>query len=109
MLSINWKPDTIEEAMRALDEGLSSDAQKTIINLKEDQVIRCHMGLGMWIRNNWDLWSGGPLKDHLQAKGFMHPDDMSMSLIREWWARKNGRPSTMQAEIKKYAEYWEKK
>lgn len=108
MNKIGWKPVTVDEVMKALSEVLTSKEQAELVASKKDKLIWYHHGLGRWMRNNWDLWQGGPLLEHMKSLGFQHPDDMSQSLIEEYWARQNNLPSTMQEDIKKYAEYWEK-
>jgi len=108
MNKLSWKPSTIDECMRAFSEMLTPEEQMEVTRFSKSELIRYHHGLGQWIRNNWDLWKGGPLLEHMKSIGFKHPDDMSMSLIEEWWARMNKQPSSMQEDIKKYAEFWEK-
>lgn len=102
------KPETLDQCMSALTELLSEEDQAEILKMSEDDVGGMHMGLGMWIRNNWDLWKGGPLLEHMKSLGFIHPDDMSHSILIEFWNRMNNQPSQLQEDIKKYAEYWEK-
>ena len=108
MKKIDWKPVTIEECMKALQEVLAPDEQIQITKFSEDELHKCHHGLGQWIRNNWDLWAGGPLKTHMESLGFIHPDDMSSSIIKEFWNRMNKLPSSLQEEIKSYKEFWSK-
>jgi hypothetical protein len=108
MKKLDWKPTTVDECMRAFGELLSPVEQMEVTLMSKDELIQCHHGLGRWVRNNWGLWEGGALLDHMKSLGFIHPDDISMSLIREWWARMNKVPSIMSDEIKRYAEYWEK-
>lgn len=102
------KPTTLEEAIKAFDDILTPEEQVEVISMTEKELIQCHHGLGRWIRNNWNLWQGGPLLEHMRDMGFRHPDDISQSMIREYWCRKNNLPSTMAEDIKKYTEYWEK-
>jgi hypothetical protein len=103
------KPTTLEECMAALTQALSEEDRLWLAQMKEEDLITTHHSVGGWIRNNWDLWKGGLLLEHLKSLGFIHPDDMSSSIIREWWARNNNKPSTLQQDIKEYAEYWSKK
>jgi hypothetical protein len=35
------------------------------------------MSLGLWIRNNWGLWSGSRLQAYFRNLGINHPDSMS--------------------------------
>lgn len=108
MKKIDWTPTTLDECMTALGEILTPEEQMMVTQMTKDDLIQCHHGLGRWIRNNWGLWQGGPLLEHMKAMGFKHPDDISQSIIEEWWARMNNKPSTMQADIQEYKEYWEK-
>ena len=102
------KPASLDECMSALQEVLTTEEQAEVIGMTKDELIQCHHGLGRWIRNNWDLWKGGALFDYMKKLGFIHPDDMSMSIIREYWARMNKIPSTIETEIKEYKDYWNK-
>ena len=110
MNKLNWVPTTVDECMKAFFELLTLEEQADLIQTPgKDKLIVYHHGLGQWIRNNWGLWQGGPLLDHMKSLGFKHPDDMSQSLIEEWWSRMNFLPSSMEEDIKKYAEYWKDK
>jgi hypothetical protein len=80
-----------------------------LADMTEDEMGMTHHGLGQWIRNNWDLWKGGPLADHMKSLGFTHPDDMSHSIIKEFWNRLNKRNSELEKDAAHYAEYWAKK
>jgi len=109
MNKIGWVPATVDECMKAFSELLTLEEQAELIASTHDDLIWYHHGLGRWIRNNWGLWQGGPLLDHMKSLGFKHPDDMSQTLIEEWWSRMNATPSVMEEKIKKYAEYWKEK
>lgn len=109
MNKLGWKPTTVEEAIKAFNEMLTPEEQAQVAMMPKDELGILHHGLGQFIRNNWELWQPDkPLTQHLQALGFQHADDMSMSLIHEWWARMNNLPSTMEEEIKYYNAFWEK-
>lgn len=102
------KPTTIEECMTALIELLSQEEKINLLKMSEDEMGMTHHGLGQWIRNNWDLWKGGPLLEHMKSLGFIHQDDMSHSIIKEFWNRLNNRPSQIQEDIAYYADFWKK-
>lgn len=101
-------PSNIDEAMKALMEKLSPEDQLAIARMTEDDVGQLHHSLGQWIRNTWGLWSGSPLQDHMTALGFTHADDMSGSLLREFWARMNHLPSKIAEEVEYYKKFWAK-
>ncbi len=101
-------PSTLDEAITGLMQILSVEDQVAITRMTEDEVGHLHHGLGQWIRNNWGLWQGGPLLEHMKSLGFIHPDDMSSSILREFWSRMNKLPSKIAEEIEEYKEYWDK-
>jgi hypothetical protein len=101
-------PTTFEEAMVALTKILSPEEQIELTKGTREDLYRYHHGLGRWMRNNWGLWSGGPLAAQMTSLGFTHADDMSGSLIKEFWLRMNNLPSELERDIKEYKEFWEK-
>lgn len=73
----------------------------------EDCASSVHMGFGMWIRNTWGLWRGGPLQTDLQARGFTHPDDMSGVILQCWCHDQRGETCDVDAIQAEFAAYWE--
>ena len=101
-------PTNLEEAMVALTKILSPEEQIKLTKGSRDDLWKYHHGLGQWMRNNWALWSGGALSDHMFALGFTHPDDMSSSILKEFWLRMNNLPSELEQDIQKYKDFWDK-
>jgi hypothetical protein len=66
------------------------------------------MGLGMYLRNYWGLWSGSRLAQHFVDMEVNHPDDMSAIILDSYQAYLCNEPYDLQAAITKYQEYWEK-
>jgi hypothetical protein len=62
-----------------------------------------HMGLGLWMRNNWQLWGGSRLQQYLQALGVKHPDNMSGVILTTYSEYLNGNPLDEQALRAAYA------
>jgi hypothetical protein len=98
------KPQTYEAALLCLDQHLSPDTKKLL--LTDDGRTSVHFGLGMFIRNNWGLWGGGPLFQSMKALGFTHPDDMSAVLFDAFAARQAGQAYDLAAKAKEYEDYW---
>lgn len=75
-------PLDVAEAVACLDRNLPRRVLPQFGEgpLASDQ----HMGIGRWIRNNWGLWSGGPLADFFVAHGVRHPDDMSGTILHAY-------------------------
>lgn len=75
------KPNNLKQAVAELDNVLTDDDKEYI---KKHDAISLHHTLGRWIRNEWGLWTGSPLKECLTKRGFNHPDDMSNHIIEEY-------------------------
>ena len=78
-------PTTVESAVEQLLTMLSEESKATVRELPEEELIHCHYGLGMAIRNEFGLWKGNEklLKAACPEGG--HPDDASMAIIRALW------------------------
>lgn len=79
-------PKDLGEAFAELDKSLSEIDRKEMSELpKRSDMIQYHMGLGMWLRNNWGLWGGSRLQKYFTDKGMTHPDDMSSVILFYYW------------------------
>jgi hypothetical protein len=96
-------PKTYEGALDCLDKILPVKEQAALA--APDGAIAAHIGLGMFIRNNWDLWQQGPLYRSMHSLGFVHPDDMSAAILDGFAARERGEAFDVS---KKPAEYQER-
>ncbi len=91
--SINgvYIPRNIMECFLELDKLLEQDGIETVKSMENrDEVIVLHMGLGMWVRNNWGLWGGSRLQAYLRDRGLSHPDDMSHMIFQFYYDWLNG-------------------
>jgi hypothetical protein len=100
-------PKDINDCFVELKRMLDPKFVKEIKESSEKDIIKYHMGLGMWIRNNWGLWGGSRLQDYFIELGFRHPDDISGAIVNSFWRHLNGMPIdiTKEAEASKY--YWQ--
>lgn len=101
-------PVTLEECFQALDKELGPEGQIELMRIPREDLVTTHHSLGRWIRNNWGLWKDGPLMSHMNGLGFTHPDDISSTIIKEYWLRLNGLPSEKDQDKEEYQKYWEK-
>lgn len=100
-------PLNLDESMRELKTILDDDVIQEIKDGSEEDLIQYHMGLGMWIRNNWELWKGSRLSKWFNAKGIYHPDDMSGIILDSFWRHLNGAPINLEKQIRFYQDFWE--
>lgn len=99
-------PNTFEECNEVLNKTLLPADQIEFMNLSKDKIIITHNTLGRWIRNKWGLWTEGPLYLNMQSLGFQHPDDMSGTIIKEYWLYLNNLPSEVKEDLIKYDKHW---
>jgi hypothetical protein len=83
-----------------------------------EEFIRCyrkggngcpiyHMGLGMWMRNNWGLWKENTkLWQFFNQKGIFHADDMSGIIFESFWRYLNNKPINLNEQVSYYIKYW---
>ena len=97
---IQCAPPTYEAALNCLDKLLPAEDQAKLA--EPGGTIDAHLGLGMWIRNNWGLWRQGPLYRSMhQAFGLSHPDDMSGAILDGFAAKERGESYNVVAEAAK--------
>jgi Domain of unknown function (DUF6794) len=79
-------PKDLDECFSELDKLLPEVDRGEMQALpKREDMIQYHMGLGMWIRNNWGLWGGSRLQKYFNEKGLTHPDNMSGLLLNFYY------------------------
>jgi hypothetical protein len=78
-VDIAQKPCNLRDAHDKLDKIF----QENNLSISDNtDMIEFHMGLGMWIRNNWGLWSGkSRLLPLFEIKKMRHPDEMSAFIL----------------------------
>ena len=93
-------PQNLTEALDTLDRASSGALLLKMRNGEENVTGELHDGLGLWIRNNWDLYDKGALYQDLATLGLQYPDDMSDLVLKSWWRRMHGRPLDVAGQVK---------
>ena len=101
-------PKTLDDALDHLHDKISSDDKLKIKHFKVDGSD-AHFGLGMWVRNNWGLWAGGPLRDEMFKVGLYHADDMSSCILDAFVCDIRGEDFNIEEKAKWYKEWWKDK
>ena len=96
--------DTFKELSRMLHPKL---VDKIKLGTEKD-LAQYHLGLGMWMRNNWALWKGSRLSEWFNQKGILEPDNMSGIILKSYWRQLNSRPIELDKQIAFYEEYRKK-
>jgi hypothetical protein len=85
-------PATLQEAYKYFDENLSPQDIDFIKNCTADELSLTHLGLGMWIRNNWIYPTDERIAKVFLDKGITNPDDISGLIIAGYKLYLNGLP-----------------
>ncbi|MEL5995991.1 DUF6794 domain-containing protein [Hymenobacter segetis] len=103
-----YQPRTLEAAVGQLQKIHSDSLKQRIIAQTEAEFIaRAHFGVGMWMRNNWGLWRGGPLAQHFHTLGIYHPDDMSGVILTCYYRTLRGQDWQLDQQVQFYRDYWQ--
>lgn len=89
-------PKDLGECFAELDRMLSEIDKKEFKSAKNKGELlgNYHMGLGMWMRNNWGLWGGSRLQKYFTDRKVGHPDDMSSVVLFFYYDWLNGKKET---------------
>ncbi|MDR0811790.1 MAG: hypothetical protein LBN23_05935 [Paludibacter sp.] len=79
-------PKDIEECFAELDKILTDSAKSVIKHLENGKkTIQYQQHLGMWMQNNWGLFSGSRLQKYFFKKKIKHPDIMSLLILEFYY------------------------
>lgn len=85
-------PTTVEDAVRDFVLHSPAEAKTRLRDLKKEDLILLHFGLGMRIRNRYGLWAGND-KLIISACGEpCHPDTASTKITEAIWQELRSRP-----------------
>lgn len=85
-------PRDLRDCFVQLDRMLSeTDKQELKHPDAEHGLGRFHFGLGLWMRNNWQLWGGSRLQQYFERLGITHPDNMSGIILGAYSDYLNGK------------------
>jgi hypothetical protein len=80
---------TIEELKEQVKADLPKETLDELKNLKEEDLVQTHFGLGMYIRNKYNIWQSDftepVLDDDTEYQFRIHPDDVSGRIIEMIW------------------------
>ena len=77
---VDERPASIDEAVERLLVIVPKAVQEHVKNMKFDELIQAHHGLGRKIRNSFGLWQGN-------CPDGVHPDTYSGQITEAFWRR----------------------
>ena len=99
-------PNNLKECFEILDDSIQG--KEEFESLTEKKIIaNSHMGLGMFLRNNWGLWTrDSKLAKWFVSKGIQHADDMSGIILTSYHRYLNGKDLNVDEQIESYRNFW---
>lgn len=85
-------PSSLVGVFALLDSALPPATRGMLRATRPEDEDAFHFSLGMWLRNNAGLWSGGPIRDSMSAHGLRHADDMSHVVLEAYVFYLNDQP-----------------
>ncbi len=102
-------PINLADCFKQIDSFWTDSTKNEIKGWTEDQFSgSAHMGFGLWMRNNWQLWRGSRLSAYFNNLGIYHPDDMSGIILISYHRYLNKKEIELEEQIKFYQDYWKK-
>ncbi len=100
-------PKDLEDCFKQIDSFWDDSTKVKVKQWSEDEFSgRAHMGFGMWMRNNWQLWGGSRLSKYFNDLGIYHPDDMSGIILDSYHRYLTGKEIKLEEQIKFYQNFW---
>lgn len=93
-------PSDLKDCFNQIDK-LWSDSLKTVAKKwsEKEFIVKTHMGFGLWMRNNWQLWGGSRLSKYFNNLGIFHPDAISGVILTSYHRYLNGENLRLQEQI----------
>lgn len=102
-------PQNLEDCFNQINSFWDDSIKLKVKNLTEDDFSsKVHLGFGMWMRNNWQLWGGSRLSKFFNDKGIYNPEDMSGIILDSYHRYLNSKAIKLDEQIQYYKDYWEK-
>lgn len=108
--SINgiYIPTDINDCINQLNSFWNDSIRTEISKMERDEFAgTAHFGIGLWMRNNWGLWSGSRLSEYFNELGIDHPDDMSGIILDSYYSELTNTVFNLDSAIAYYIKYWE--
>lgn len=103
-------PKDLDDAINSLNKIYSDSVKLKIIGLREKDYVsgNYRFGTGLWMRNNWKLWSGSRLSKFFEDNRINHPESMSVVILESYYRYLKNEDIRFEEQIKEYVE-WEEK
>ena len=106
----HYIPKDLDDAINSLNKIYSDSLKVEIIKLTEKDYVygNYRPGIGLWMRNNWQLWGGSRLSKFFRDNKIEHPESMSVVILESFYRSLKNEDIRFEEQVKEYLE-WEEK
>jgi hypothetical protein len=106
----HYIPRNLDDAINSLNEIYSDSLKVEITKLAEKDYVygNYRFGIGLWMRNNWQLWGGSRLSKFFRDNKIGHPESMSVVILESYYRSLKNEDIRFEEQVKEYVE-WEEK
>lgn len=102
----HYIPKDILDCIKQIDSFWDDSTKNKVKTWSENEFGDItHHGFGMWIRNNWQLWSGSRLSKYFNSFGVTEPDDISDIILNCYHRHLTGKDIRFEEEVKGYEDF----
>jgi len=102
-------PKDLQDCFKQIDKFWNDSTKRKVKSWSENHfVAEAHLGFGMWMRNNWQLWGGSRLSKYFDEIGISNPEDMSGIILTSYHRYLIGEAIRLQEQTVYYKDYWKK-
>ena len=103
-------PKNLDDAINSINKIYSDSTKLKITKLLEKDYVygNYRSGMGLWMRNNWQLWGGSRLSAFFRNNKINHPESMSVVILESYYRYLKNEDIRFEEQIKEYVE-WEEK
>lgn len=102
---LKYIPKNLYECFEQLDKFIDDTSRQNIRNATEKDLTSLHFNFGMFLRNNWGLWSGSRLYEYFSELGVNHPDNMTGIIFTGYYRYLTGEDIKLEEQIQQIQDY----
>jgi hypothetical protein len=102
-------PKDPDDCFKQIDKFWNDSTKRQVKLWTESEfTAKAHLGFGMWMRNNWQLWGGSRLSKYFNGLGISNPEDMSGIILASYHRYLLSKPIKLDEQLSYYKDYWKK-
>lgn len=102
-------PKDLKDCLAQINKFWSDSTKNQVKQWTENKfTAETHLGFGMWMRNNWQLWRGSRLTAYFNTIGVYHAESISDIILTSYHRKLTGKEIGLETQVKAEKDHWEK-